>query len=400
LTQVARSRHAEPLKLISQLRGDLDWIVIRALEKDRARRYQTVNGLALDVQRYLNNEPVVARPPSRWYRLQKLVHRNKVTFVAIAAVSVALVAGFGTSTWLFFKEREARHEAEKARSSEARMRGEADARAVIAQAALLMSRDKTAEADELMSRIEIPVIQPSLEAAGVFRRLGEWNVTQGRWPAAADRFLKLVQANQVDKTDKSEQATWDLLRAGPTLIAAGEMEPYRQFIQATLAHFAGTADPVAAEQIIKISLLLPADAATVRQLEPFAKVVEESMAGKNPGAAVDVYRFAWRAFSLSLLNYRRGDYADAVIWGQRCLNSSDQTPSRIAMTHVILAMSYAKLDQPGQALSELAAGCEAIHKKLPNGLGKISDLGWANTGLWHDWVVASTLLNEAEGVVK
>jgi hypothetical protein len=70
------------------------------------------------------------------------------------------------------------------------------------------------------------------------------------------------------------------------------------------------------------------------------------------------------------------------------------------MIHVILAMSYAKLNQPDQALSELAAGREAIHKKLPNGLAKIPSLGQWNTGLWHDWVVADILLNEAEGAVK
>ena len=61
----ARSRQAEPVKLISLLRGDLDWIVIRALEKDRSRRYETANGLALEIQRFLGNEPVLARPPSR-----------------------------------------------------------------------------------------------------------------------------------------------------------------------------------------------------------------------------------------------------------------------------------------------------------------------------------------------
>ena len=59
------------------LQGDLDWIVMKALEKDRARRYQTANGLAMDVQRYLDNEPVLARPPSRLYRLQKLIRRNQ-----------------------------------------------------------------------------------------------------------------------------------------------------------------------------------------------------------------------------------------------------------------------------------------------------------------------------------
>ena len=81
---------------------------MKALEKERARRYETANGLAMDIQRHLNNEPVLARPPSRIYRLQKLVRRNKGVFVAAAAVSAALIAGLGTSTWLFLKEREAR----------------------------------------------------------------------------------------------------------------------------------------------------------------------------------------------------------------------------------------------------------------------------------------------------
>ena len=102
LTQTAMHRHVEPPRLAPLLKGDLDWIAMKALEKDRNRRYQTVNALAMDVQRYLNNEPVLARPPSRLYRFQKLVRRNRAFFISVAAVSLALVAGFGTSTWLFF----------------------------------------------------------------------------------------------------------------------------------------------------------------------------------------------------------------------------------------------------------------------------------------------------------
>ena len=64
-------------KLLHQLRGDLDWIVMKCLEKDRTRRYETANGLAADIQRHLNNEPVVARPPSSAYRLQKAWRRNQ-----------------------------------------------------------------------------------------------------------------------------------------------------------------------------------------------------------------------------------------------------------------------------------------------------------------------------------
>jgi serine/threonine protein kinase/WD40 repeat protein len=99
LTTTAKRRAAEPQKLIHGLRGDLDWIVMKALEKDRTRRYDTVNGLAKDLQRHLNNEPVIARPPSRLYRLHKLARRNKLAFASAAAVVAALISGTVTSTW-------------------------------------------------------------------------------------------------------------------------------------------------------------------------------------------------------------------------------------------------------------------------------------------------------------
>src|SRR5258707_14340474 len=72
---------------ITLLKGDLDWIVMKCLEKDRARRYETANGLAMDLKRHLNNETVVARPPSSASRFQKLVRRNKLLFAAACAVA-------------------------------------------------------------------------------------------------------------------------------------------------------------------------------------------------------------------------------------------------------------------------------------------------------------------------
>src|SRR5205807_7646402 len=101
LDTTARQRHTEPPRLIHRLRGDLDWIVMKTLEKDRTRRYETANGLATDIQRHLNNEPVAARPPSNLYRFQKLVRRNKVVVAASGAVLLALVAGLGLSLFLF-----------------------------------------------------------------------------------------------------------------------------------------------------------------------------------------------------------------------------------------------------------------------------------------------------------
>jgi serine/threonine protein kinase/tetratricopeptide (TPR) repeat protein len=111
----------------SEIDRDLDWIVMKCLEKDRARRYETANGLARDIERHLSNEPVVASPPSNLYRLRKLVHRNKVLFAATGAVALALILGLGLSTWLFFRERAGRRE-------QARLRQQAQVERATAQA--------------------------------------------------------------------------------------------------------------------------------------------------------------------------------------------------------------------------------------------------------------------------
>ena len=93
LAAVAGHRGAEPLKLVCLIRGDLDWIVMKALEKDRTRRFETAGLLALDLQRHLDDEPVVARPPSQLYRLQKMVRRNKLAFLAGTAIVASLLIG-------------------------------------------------------------------------------------------------------------------------------------------------------------------------------------------------------------------------------------------------------------------------------------------------------------------
>jgi serine/threonine protein kinase/tetratricopeptide (TPR) repeat protein len=121
LTTTAKHRRTDAPRLIHLLRGDLDWIVMKALEKDRARRYETANGLARDVQRYLADEPVAARPPSKLYRFQKLARRNKLAFGAAGAVVVSLIIGLAVSTWEYLKERKARQRAvaaEKAKAAE------------------------------------------------------------------------------------------------------------------------------------------------------------------------------------------------------------------------------------------------------------------------------------------
>jgi len=108
LTTVAQHRRSEPPNLIRTVRGDLDWIVMKALEKDRTRRYETANGLALDVKRCLANETIAARPPSKLYRLRKAIQRNKLLFAAIGVIAALLVISLVIVLASLAKERKAR----------------------------------------------------------------------------------------------------------------------------------------------------------------------------------------------------------------------------------------------------------------------------------------------------
>ena len=154
LTAIANHRKAEPPRLIHLVRGDLDWIVMKALEKDRTRRYETANGLAMDIQRHLNNEPVVARPPSAAYKFQKAYRRNKFMFAASAAVFIALVAGLGLAAIGWHQTRLERDKAVQARAGEEAQRKVAQLAEMAAQASAkdALASQKKAEEQALAAR--------------------------------------------------------------------------------------------------------------------------------------------------------------------------------------------------------------------------------------------------------
>jgi len=266
LTVTARHRHAEPPRLLSQLKGDLDWIVMKALEKDRRRRYETANGLALDLHRYLNHEPVLARSPGRWYRFQKLVRRNLGVFVAGTAVAVSLVIGLSVSTWLFLMEKAARQRAVQAEYVQLELRQRAEGRERLSQAALFASQNRFEVADQLMAHMNIS--QPTLEGAAVFRSLGEWQALRGNWPAAAQRYAALQEVNQLDGGD---QTSLDALAESVVLAEAGETNDFNRFRQKLMARFAAVTNATLAARVIKAALLLPADRQTVAALRPLAE---------------------------------------------------------------------------------------------------------------------------------
>jgi serine/threonine protein kinase/tetratricopeptide (TPR) repeat protein len=113
LASISAKRHMEPAKLTKLVRGELDWIVMKTLEKDRNRRYETVVGLAADVQRYLDDEPVQACPPSAGYRLRKFTRRNRGPVLAAAIILFLLVGGIVGTTVGLVQAKRAKDTAEK-----------------------------------------------------------------------------------------------------------------------------------------------------------------------------------------------------------------------------------------------------------------------------------------------
>ena len=133
--KLAASWKVDPKKLARAITGDLDWIAMKALEKDHTRRYETASALARDIERYLNDEPVEACPPSLLYITRKFVHKHKGPVMAAAAVMLALLAGLAASTTLYFREKKALGEAVTAKTNAEISQKAADAARIAAEAA-------------------------------------------------------------------------------------------------------------------------------------------------------------------------------------------------------------------------------------------------------------------------
>lgn len=164
LPSVASVRQIEPRKLTAALRGELDWIVMKCLEKSRDRRYETANGLARDIQRFLSNEPVEARPASTLYNLRKLIARNKVTTIAGGLILLSLVGGIvGTSLALADARvaREAADDASERATAKAAAESRERRRAELAEAET-RKRAEELERIAVFQATQLSGIKPSL----------------------------------------------------------------------------------------------------------------------------------------------------------------------------------------------------------------------------------------------
>ena len=167
LPSLAALRQTEPKKLMALLRGELDWVVMKCLEKDRTRRYETANGLARDIQCYLADEVVEARPPSANYRLQKFIRRHKVQVIAASLVLLTLVGGVVGTTIGLLEANAAAQKERNANTAAQTARTVAENAAEAEKAAKIEAQRQQVRAEWLLYASKITLAQRELEADNV-----------------------------------------------------------------------------------------------------------------------------------------------------------------------------------------------------------------------------------------
>jgi WD40 repeat protein len=192
LSAVSARRRTEPGKLSALVRGDLDWIVMKGLDKDRTRRYETASAFAADVRRYLAEEPVEARPPSALYRMRKFVRRHRGPVAAVAVVLLAMVAGVIGTTWGMVEALAAR--AEEMRQRQKSVAAEAEARENEKQA---LDSEKVAQDERRRALHEKTEAESARREAEASENKAEWRLYAANI-ASAQRELEIDNFRLVD----------------------------------------------------------------------------------------------------------------------------------------------------------------------------------------------------------
>ncbi len=200
LTSISAQRQTEPAKLSKLVKGELDWIVMKTLEKDRNRRYESASAIAADVQRYLNDEAVQACPPTTRYRLRKFASKNRAVLTTAATIAFLLLVGVTISSWQAVRARRAERVANEERAIAVAV-DEFLQKDLLGQAAPdLNARDKKVTVEELLGRAATRVAakfenQPRIEAA-ILQTIGNSYRALGDYPAAQPHLERALEINQ------------------------------------------------------------------------------------------------------------------------------------------------------------------------------------------------------------
>lgn len=398
LTSVSRQRQSEPPKLIRDVRGDLDWIVMKALEKDRARRYATANGLAMDIQRFLTGEVVSARPPSTLYKFQKLVLRNKLLVSGSVIFLCLLLALLGFMGVLLVRERRLRDQSDLLAADTLANSYIQDSKPEIAEPLFLraleirrkltpgylptpqsldnliwalLNQGKFSGAEALLTGLLAPADSSRKEYVDLLALRAEVLARSGRWSKAQADAQRLLELHP-------EYFGYYHMLA-PLMVANKDLEGYRLLCAQIIARFNAPTSPVGADQMAKDCLIL--DSSGVN-LAPVAAMAEFAV---SKGELEPAYTFFQCCKALA--EYRQGHFDGAVKWAQHA--AMNPFPYSRAEAYAILAMGQYRLDEVTDARITLAKCENVVRGQLP--ALRTRDLG----GDWRDWIIAHALLDEA-----
>ncbi|MEO7795806.1 MAG: serine/threonine-protein kinase, partial [Thermoanaerobaculia bacterium] len=308
LSAIAAHRHTEPRKLTSQLRGELDWIVMKALEKDRQRRYETANGLAMDIERYLAGEPVSAAPPSTAYRFRKFVRRHRTGVAAASLVAAALLAAVVGISWQAREARAQRDKAERVAEFMAEMLrgvepGVARGRDTTMLTEMMNAAAARLERGELR---QAPEAELELRATigTTFRELALYDEA-ARMLAPAVPLARSLRSGDSPETAEAVENLGQLLNDRGDLEAAEPL--YREALAMDQRLFPGD-DARVATDLNNLSSLL-ADRGDLAAGEPVARQALEMRRRLYPG---DHEELAESLNNLASLRNSQGDAAGAV----------------------------------------------------------------------------------------
>ena len=386
LTAVSARRGTDPTRLSRLVRGELDWIVMRCLEKDRTRRYETVTGLTKDVQRYLADEAVEARPASAWYRLSKTYRRNRAAVATIVGFVLLLTSGLALVTWKWQAERAARADAELARrdaTSKSREIAEGAERMNAANGAIELAGDHAmlgqwAEAEAAHDR----AIDLRPDHAQVRMRRGEMYGTMGLWDLAMGDYMR-----SFDRRPPEKVQTW-YVNALLHLLQ-GDEAGYRRTCGRMLERFGETRDSWIRIAVVRACSLIP-DA-----VPEYDHRVGEMETRGMPGGAL------WAGhYVRGIRHYRAGRYPEAVRDLRESL-AETRYQSR-SLNYPVLAMALFRSGQSEAAREELEHSRRELDRHTQQAINNQSQykeglVPWQD---WHDWAEFLLLHGEAHRLIE
>jgi len=350
LPSISAQRHTAPAKLTKLVRGELDWVVMKALEKDRNRRYESASAFAADVQRHLRDEPVLACPPSRWYRFRKFARRNKAGLSVATVVALAgllAVAGLAVSNGLIRQER--------ARTQEEYGRAE--------QAQKLAAK----RAEQLRQDLE------NLRHANALLDRGRWYATERRWDDAYAAFTKAIELRKDHVSVLVERSNlfthlglWDLaasdyakefqLREPDTSLRwfqrallnvhLGDRAGYYQVCRDMRRRFEGTSVGGFTCELIRACVLDPGAKDDSASLVELGKLI------------VAAHPQGWYQHYLAgIANYRAGRFEEALRHLGRAVSLS---PDFSHLPKSVLAMVHHRLGRNAEARAALEAAGQIL----------------------------------------